>query len=86
MRQILRHAHKVAEGISYYTLDAAPGNMVLTRAVGSKVYNHGGIVVSWPTILHAVSPVVERANATSHYLWAFQDVMVLDPFKKAGLE
>lgn len=86
MRQILRHAHKVAEGISYPTLDAKPGTIVITRAVGSKVVNHGGIVVKWPMIVHAVDPEVEETNASTNPLWAFQEVTVLDPVAKVESE
>jgi cell wall-associated NlpC family hydrolase len=64
--RVLRHAHKVAEGVGYPCMEALPGNLVLTRAVHSKVWNHGGIVIKWPRIVHAVDP--EVALKYSHAL------------------
>jgi cell wall-associated NlpC family hydrolase len=84
MKRILRHAHKVAEGVSYPSLRAEPGNIALTRAVRSKVFNHGGIVTRWPKVVHAVDPITEEADASSHALWAFQEVVILDPFGEAA--
>jgi len=81
MRRVLRHAYKVAEAVSYATLDASPGNIVLTRSTGSKVYNHGGIVIRWPQIIHAVEPRVELTDATKHELWCFVEVSVFDPWR-----
>lgn len=81
--RLIRHAHKVAEAISYPTLNALPGNIVLTKSVGSRVYNHGGIVIKWPLVLHAVAPRVEECDASTHRLWEHQIVTVLDPWVKA---
>lgn len=83
MKLVLRHARKVAEGVAYPSLHALPGNLVLTRAVGSRVFNHGGIVVKWPRIIHAVYSGVEEADGSTHYLWDHQIVTVLDPWAKA---
>jgi cell wall-associated NlpC family hydrolase len=84
MRLVLRYAHRVAEALCYPCLKAKPGNLVLTRAVGSRVYNHGGIVVQWPRIVHALDPCVEEADATTHRLWDHQVMTVLDAFTKRG--
>jgi NlpC/P60 family putative phage cell wall peptidase len=82
MRRVLRHAHKVAEAVSYTTLEAKPGNIVLTRAAGSRVFNHGGIVVNWPRVIHAIDPSVEECDASTHRLWAYKTVAVFDPWEK----
>ena len=81
MFRIIRHAHKVVEAISYATLDAKPGNIVLSRAAGSRVYNHGAVVVRWPMVIHAVDPVVEVVDASTNWMWSFQTVAVFDPFE-----
>lgn len=90
MKLLLRYAYKVANGISYPSLKAEPGNIVATAAVQhnrvSKVFNHAGIVVHWPRVIHAIYPVVEECDASSHPLWAFQMTVVLDPFAKALAE
>ena len=81
LRDMMRNAKKVAEAISYETLMARPGDLVLTRSVNSPVYNHGGIVVAWPKIVHAIHPVVELCDATAHELWCYRTVVVFDPFE-----
>ncbi len=82
MRRVVRHAHKVAEAISYATLSAKPGNIVLTRCAESRVYNHAGIVTAWPKLIHAMDPAVEEVDATQHWAWNFRTVTVLDPWEK----
>jgi len=72
----------VAEGIGYASLAAQPGDIVLTHHQRSvRVYNHGGIVVKWPSIVHSVYPRVELADATKHWMWGFHQTAVLDPYE-----
>jgi cell wall-associated NlpC family hydrolase len=82
MKLVIKHAHKVAESVCYPCVKALPGNLVLTRAVGSRLYNHGGIVLKWPRILHALDPCVEEASAATHRLWDHQIIAVFDPWAK----
>lgn len=86
MLRILRHAYKIAEAIGYASRDWQPGNIVLTRSTNSKIYNHGGIIVKWPRIIHAIHPVVTECDATKDELWSFQTVIVFDPWKKLEME
>jgi NlpC/P60 family putative phage cell wall peptidase len=79
----LRHASKLVEEVSYKTLKAGPGDMVLIRAARSKVYNHGGIVTAWPHVIHCLTPAVVEINASTDPLWAYQVVAVFDPWAKA---
>lgn len=82
LRRVLRHAQLVAESTVYRTAGMAlPGDVALVRAGKSRVYNHAGIVIRWPVIVHAVQPVVERADASRHPLWAYQQMAVLDPWR-----
>lgn len=85
MLRILRHADKVLQGISYPNMQAKPGNIALTKAVGSRRWNHGGIVTCWPMVIHAVDPVVEEANASTHWLWDHQEVCIFDPWERASV-
>lgn len=83
---VVRHASKVAEAVAYPTLNALPGNLILAKvAQGGRrapaVWNHGGIVTKWPKVIQAAHPKVELVDATSHWMWAFQTVLVLDPFE-----
>jgi cell wall-associated NlpC family hydrolase len=78
--RMLRNARKILEGISYPTLKALPGCIVLTKLYGSRVEDHGGIVVDWPMIIHAVPPKITKTDASQHWIWANKTVEVFDPF------
>lgn len=79
----MRHAAKIAEAVCNRSLAPEAGNFVLSKCVGSRLFNHGGIVVNWPTVIHAVAPAVETACAMDHRLWSYQQVVILDPWEKA---
>jgi cell wall-associated NlpC family hydrolase len=85
LRLVLRYAHCVAETVCARCIKALPGSLALTRAVGSRVYNHGGIVLQWPRVLHATGAAargVDEADATRHHLWERQVVTIFDPWMK----
>lgn len=77
---VLRHATKILETISYRTVTADPGNIVLVRTANSRVYNHGAIVVDFPRCVHAITPVVGWVDVTSDCLWGYKEIAVFDPF------
>jgi cell wall-associated NlpC family hydrolase len=81
LKRMMRNASLICEQISYPTLHALPGDLVLTRSANSHIYNHGGIVIAWPRIIHAIDPAVTECDATAHYLWCFRQVAVFDPFR-----
>jgi hypothetical protein len=80
--RLMRHARKALEGVCRSTTiaEAEPGCLVLFKAVRSPLYNHGGIVVAWPQIIHAVDPVVVESDATRHYLTSFTEMCVFNPW------
>jgi cell wall-associated NlpC family hydrolase len=80
----MRHAAKIAEAVCNRSVKPDPGNFVLSRCVGSKRFNHGGIVVNWPVVIHAVAPAVETACVIDHRLWSYQQIAILDPWAKAA--
>jgi cell wall-associated NlpC family hydrolase len=82
MLRLMRHAKKTAESICMgRTLeDAKPGCLALFRVVGSKVFNHGGVVTNWPMMIHAANPVVKEVNVISHWLTAHREVVIFDPW------
>jgi cell wall-associated NlpC family hydrolase len=83
MLRILRHAQKAMEGVACKSSRIDPGNLILARVAGSKKYNHGGIVLSWPLIAHALHDGgVQEADATRHPMWAHHEVAVFDPFAR----
>jgi cell wall-associated NlpC family hydrolase len=79
--RLMRHAPKVLDTICRFgSIDAKPGSLVLFRVVGSKLFNHGGIVIEWPMIIHAVDPKVKEANATTHWLTGRREMCIFDPW------
>lgn len=82
--RMMHHARKVLEAISYHTLEAHPGDVVLTRSPNSRVYNHAGIVTEWPRLIHSVEPSVREDDATRHELWNFREVAVFDVIGRAA--
>ncbi len=83
MYLMMRHAKKIVEGAACHTLKTDPGNIVLSKVVGSKVYNHGGIVTKWPRVLHCVQATgVNEVDITSDPLWSPQQIVIFDPFIK----
>lgn len=76
---LLRNAGRMTEAVAYRSTDAQPGDLVLTKAAGSKLYNHGGIVTKWPMIIHAIHPKVEEADASKHHMWAYRELAIFSP-------
>lgn len=76
--RLLRHAAKVAEGRTYITTNREPGNLVLAKVQNSRVFNHGGVITDWPKIVHAIMPKVEEVNISTHWMWAQNEIVILD--------
>jgi NlpC/P60 family putative phage cell wall peptidase len=83
MFALMKHAAKTVETMARGTIAAQPGDLVLFRVAGSRVFNHGAIVTGWPRMIHAVNPKVERASATQHSLTAFMEIAVFNPWGAA---
>lgn len=81
----LRHTKSIMEAVAYRSTRIEPGNYVLTK-VGSKIYNHGGIVTAWPKIIHAVHPAVEEIDASRHPMWSMHEIVVFDLIQKTLIE
>jgi cell wall-associated NlpC family hydrolase len=82
--RMFRHAYKIVEGKAYGSLAAKPGSAVLVKAAGSELYNHGGIVVHWPRVIHAGCEVVEEVDAMYDPLWSHNVVMNFDLWPEDG--
>lgn len=78
--EMRRLAYQTAEAVAYQSTEAAPGSLVLLRAGGARLYNHGGIVLAWPRLVHAITPAVKEVDASRDPLWACQRIRILDPF------
>lgn len=86
LRQLTRLAALTSEFICRVDAKALPGDLVIFRAVNSKVFNHGAIVTSWPHGVHACADGVRESNLATHRLTAFKPMDVFDPFAKIESE
>jgi len=75
---LMKHGKKVLETVGYPTFRAKPGDIVVARVAGSNHYNHGGIVIAWPKIIHSVNPEVCITNVTTDPLWSFREIAWFD--------
>jgi cell wall-associated NlpC family hydrolase len=83
MLSLIRHVKKTMETIARGTPTAAlPGNIVLFKVAGSTLYNHGGIVTTWPRMIHAMKPVVAECNAVKYAATCFTAMAIFDPWEK----
>lgn len=80
MLRLMRSAPRVLEASCIGTVDAKPGSLALFKVVGSRVFNHGGIITKWPFMVHAADPCVKEINAVSHWLTARREVSIFDPW------
>jgi cell wall-associated NlpC family hydrolase len=88
LRGLMRFGTLVAETICRPGAEAQPGDIVLFKVVGSKVYNHGAIVTAWPRGIHAQHDGVHEADLASHRLTGHREMDVFNPFSEitnAGL-
>lgn len=80
LMRILRHAYKTAEAVTFRSMtEAKPGDIVLVKAARSRLYNHGGIVIRWPRIVHAITPKVQETDASTCPMWANKTVLIFSP-------
>ncbi len=80
MLRLLRHARLTAETVCRGAAQAEPGDLVLFRVAGSRVFNHGAIVTAWPRGVHAESDGVREADLVRHPLTSFATMEIFSPF------
>lgn len=82
LKLLYRHCAKTLEGISYASTQTLPGNIVVMKTTNSKVFNHGGIVVAWPSIIHCIYDGVSETNISRDPMWAYHRIQIFDPWVK----
>jgi hypothetical protein len=83
LRLIMRFAKLLMEGAAYPSTHAEPGNLVLSKVVGSRNYNHSGIVTKWPRAMHCVEATgVDEIDVTTNPLWNPSQIAIFDPWGK----
>ena len=70
----------VAETVCRQGEKAEPGDLVLFRVAGSRVFNHGAIVTHWPFGVHAQHDGVREVDLSSNPLTGFRMMEIFDPF------
>jgi cell wall-associated NlpC family hydrolase len=78
--RLMRHAPKILDTICRGTVDAKPGTLALFRVVGSKIFNHGGIITHWPFMINAIQPCVKEINCVNHWLTGQREMVLFDPW------
>lgn len=82
MFRVIRHAKKTIEAKCRGTLESSPGDLILFKLSGSRLYNHGGIITRWPFIVHSTGPVVKEDNCVTHWMTGFTECVIFDPWSK----
>jgi cell wall-associated NlpC family hydrolase len=80
LRQMLRFCTLAAQSTCRPGAQAQPGDLVLFRVVGSRVYNHGAIITAWPRGIHAQHDGVREVDLVTHSLTAYRQMDVFNPF------
>jgi|SRR6185437_13544580 len=68
------------EGACAGTPPAEPGDIAMYRVVGSRLFNHGSIVLGWPRALHAFKERVAECRPALHPLTSHQPMAIFDPW------
>ncbi len=88
--RILRHAHEMVEHFCVSTEMKAPGNVVLLRPPTTSTRKdsidiHGGIISSWPKVIHAYPPCVMEVDARYHHAFAAGTLQFFSPWGKPNV-
>jgi cell wall-associated NlpC family hydrolase len=81
--ELLKYAPLRWQGMCRGIPPAQPGDIAMFRVVGSRLFNHGAIVLEWPYALHSVLPRVARTRLTLHPMTAHMEMALFDPWALA---
>ena len=81
MMAMMRLGRKITETRCYASVKTDPGNLVLIKCANSRMWNHGGIVIQWPTIIHCMSKVVQ-VDASRDPMWANHELAIFSPLSE----
>ena len=60
----MMHATLIAETQCFANAPVKLGNLLLAKVASSTVYNHGGVCIGWPFVLHSIARGVCKVNAS----------------------
>jgi cell wall-associated NlpC family hydrolase len=72
------------EGRCLGTPPALPGDIAIFRVAGSKVYNHGAILLDWPRAMHAFDVGVRESRPALHPLTSHRAMAIFNPWESRG--
>ena len=83
-RDVMKLAKLIAETRCFANVTIAqPGDIVLAKVIGSERYNHAGIVIKWPRIIHCVkSTGVGEVDAHRDPMWEGKEIAIFNPWEK----
>ena len=81
LRGLMKFGKLVAETVCRKCEHPQPGDLVLFRAVKSRIYNHGAIVTRWPFGIHAQYDGVREVDLSSNIITAYRPMDIFDPFE-----
>lgn len=82
LRNLMRFGTLVMETVCRLGEKPQPGDLVLFKVAGSRIYNHGAIVTAWPYGIHAEASGVKEVNLAAHFLTAYRQMDICDPFQE----
>jgi hypothetical protein len=78
-----RYLPKVRERMTYGLPGEPGGNIVLMQTGNSKQRNHGGIVTTWPKVVHCMYEGIREVNVLFDPMWGHKEISVYDPWAKS---
>ena len=78
-QRIMRHAIWVMSTVCRRSSSIQPGCVILQRAAGSRVFNHGGVVTEWPHGIHCLYGGVVEVDVAKDPIWLCKPIEVFDP-------
>ena len=59
------------------------GNLALVKTHGSLVYNHAGIIIDWPKVIHADPTFgVRKVDVSCDQYWGYKEIAVYEVVNK----
>lgn len=84
LKGLMRFGTIVAETICRSNAPAQPGDIALFKVAGSRLFNHGAVVTSWPLGIHAAARGVVEVDLVKCPLTAFHRMDLFNPWGTDG--
>jgi cell wall-associated NlpC family hydrolase len=82
LKELMKFGTLIAETICRGGQKIEPGNLVLFRSVGSRVFNHGAIITAWPFGIHANREGVCETDLIACSLTGHKQMDIFDPWRQ----